>query len=252
MSTAAPAHRRPRVLLVEDGSDVFELYRDLFASLDYDVIGASDGEAAIEQATNRLPDVIVMDLGQPKLDGCAATARLKADERTRHIPVLMLSGYVQPEVMARARKCGCDAYFIKPLALDRLVAEVRARIPSAAAPPRVMVVEDDDDVRRSLVEVLDAEGFGVIEAENGAAALERLRQGPLPRLILLDLMMPVMDGWTFRDLQRENPEWAAIPTVILSAVPEARQSAARLAAAGYLIKPVDLPLLINTVERHAA
>jgi CheY-like chemotaxis protein len=245
------ARRRPCLLLVEDRRDIFDLYRDLLRSANYDVIGATDGEAAIEQALLHSPDMIVMDLGLPKLDGCEATRRLKSDPRTQHIPILMISGYVQPEVMARARASGCDAFFVKPLGLDRLVAEVRARLPAATQPPLILIVEDDDDVRTALAEVLRVEGFQTAEACHGAEGLERLREGPLPRLILLDLMMPVMDGWAFRDAQRANPAWAAIPTVILSAVPEVRQNAARLRADGYLIKPVDLPLLINTVERHA-
>ena len=253
MSDHAIARRRPRVLLVEDGSDIFDLYRDLLESSGLEVLGAADGELAVERARRDLPDVILMDLLLPKLDGFGAIRMLKADSQTAHIPILVLSGYVQPEMMERARAAGCQAFLTKPLSLDRLLGEVYACVAtSAVAPPLVLVVEDDDDVRHSLAEVLAAEGFGVTEARHGAEALERLRTGPPPQLILLDLMMPVMNGWEFRDAQRAVPAWAAIPTVILSAVPEARQDAKRLGADGYLIKPVDLPLLLSTVERHAA
>jgi CheY-like chemotaxis protein len=251
MSICLPPGRRPRLLLVEDRADIFELYRNLLSSLGYEVAGATDGEVAIEQAQRLLPDLIVMDHGLPKLDGCEATRRLKADTRTRHIPIVMVSGYVQAEVMARA--AGCDAFFVKPLPLDRLVEEVRARLPALeepASPPLVMIVEDDEAVRASLSEVLASEGLRTIEAEHGGQALDWLRRGVMPRLILLDLMMPVMDGWAFRDAQRGNPAWLAIPTVILSAVPTGRQNAARLQADGYLSKPVSLPLLMDTVERH--
>jgi CheY-like chemotaxis protein len=241
------------VLLVEDGSEIFDLYRDLLESSGLEVLGAADGEVAVERARRDLPDVILMDLLLPKLDGFEAIRRLKADPATGRIPILVLSGYVQPEVMQRARAAGCDGFLTKPLALDRLLCEVRACVTApVVAPPLVLIVEDDDDVRHSLSEVLMAEGFGVAEARHGAEALERLRIGPPPQLILLDLMMPVMNGWEFRDAQRAVPEWAAIPTLILSAVPEARQDARRLGAEGYLIKPVDLPLLLSAVERHAA
>src|SRR5262245_41378448 len=134
MSICLTPCRRPRLLLVEDRADIFELYRNLLSSLGYDVAGATDGEAAIEQAQRLLPDLIVMDHGLPKLDGCEATRRLKADARTRHIPIVMVSGYVQEEVMARARAAGCDAFFVKPLPLDRLIDEVRARLPAAEEP----------------------------------------------------------------------------------------------------------------------
>lgn len=204
------------MLLVEDRADIFELYADMLRTSGYEVLGATDGEVAIDRAQRFMPDVIVMDLGLPKLDGCEATRRLKSDSRTQHIPILMVSGYVQPEVMTRARQSGCDAFFVKPLALDHLAAEVRARLPAALAErPLVLIVEDDDDVRAALAQVLLVEGFMTAEARHGLEALERLRMGPLPRLILLDLMMPVMDGWAFRDAQRANPDWAGIPTVIL-------------------------------------
>jgi CheY-like chemotaxis protein len=114
----------------------------------------------------------------------------------------------------------------------------------------VLIIEDDDDVRTSLAEVLRSQGFDTAEARHGREALERLRDGMVPGLILLDLMMPVMDGWQFREAQRAYPEWASIPTVILSAVPEVQQNVTQLRADGYLIKPVDLAQLIEAIESH--
>lgn len=115
----------------------------------------------------------------------------------------------------------------------------------------LLLVEDDDDVRESVTAVLTEEGFEVTTAFHGEDALRYLRSAPSrPRLILLDLMMPVMDGWAFRTAQLEDPALADIPVVILSATTDVRQHARQLQVEDYLVKPLDVPLLLNTIERH--
>lgn len=114
----------------------------------------------------------------------------------------------------------------------------------------VLVVEDDRDVRESILEVLEDNAYVARGARNGFDALEQLtRDGLRPCLILLDVMMPVMDGWQFRAAQRENPALAAIPVVVLTAHTNARQAAEQMQAAGFLKKPVRLEALLSTVER---
>jgi CheY-like chemotaxis protein len=117
-------------------------------------------------------------------------------------------------------------------------------------PRRILVVEDDLDIREVLTHVLEFENYQVAAACNGREALAQLKLPPLPGLILLDLMMPVMDGWQFRELQQQNPEWSRIPVVILSADGNVYQKAATIRAAGYLKKPVELETLLDTVGRH--
>jgi CheY-like chemotaxis protein len=113
----------------------------------------------------------------------------------------------------------------------------------------ILVVEDDADVRETLVLVLESEGFDVRAARDGREALEVLRGGFRPRLILLDLMMPVMNGWEFRAEMKRDPELASIPVVFVSALEPAPDRAAALDAAGFLHKPFDLDELLETVER---
>jgi CheY-like chemotaxis protein len=114
----------------------------------------------------------------------------------------------------------------------------------------IMVVDDDDDIRETLAAVMEEEGFVVLKAANGAEALLQLRSGARPCLIVLDLMMPVMDGWKFRAEQRADPELASIPVVVLSAATDVRRHAASMKVRDYLVKPVELPALLNTIERH--
>ncbi len=114
----------------------------------------------------------------------------------------------------------------------------------------ILLVEDDDDIRESLIDLLQDRGYAVTAVTNGRDALARLTSGPAPCLIILDLMLPIMDGWEFRAQQTANPTWAEIPVVVLSGVPDAQQHALKLKAADFLGKPIDLDRLYRTVEQH--
>lgn len=120
-------------------------------------------------------------------------------------------------------------------------------LPGSAQP--VLIVEDDPSIRDVLESVLTDEGYPTITAPHGVAALTCLQQ-TRPCLILLDLMMPVMDGFAFRAIQRDTPHLAEIPVVVLSAFPTNVEAAAALDAAAYLRKPVQLDRLITVVERY--
>jgi len=111
----------------------------------------------------------------------------------------------------------------------------------------LLVVEDDPDIREALDGLLSTEGFRVAGCSNGREALNWLRTSPKPDLILLDLMMPVMDGWQFRVAQKKDPELAAIPVLALSADTTAK--AVAIDAEAYLKKPVDYDTLIDTIDR---
>ena len=113
----------------------------------------------------------------------------------------------------------------------------------------ILVVDDDADIRETIVEVLEDNGHRTIAAANGTEALDKLRMlGDVPCLILLDLMMPVMDGVAFREAQMGDPDLAKIPVIILSAFRDSAETAKQLNAAGHLPKPVRLDALIEMVD----
>jgi CheY-like chemotaxis protein len=117
-------------------------------------------------------------------------------------------------------------------------------------PHRIFVVEDDDIIRESLVDLLDDSGYEAVGALHGGEALEKLRTTtPSPCLILLDLMMPVMDGQTFRDRQLQDPTLAGIPIVVMSAHRDAATAAGALRAEAYLTKPLKLDELLGIARR---
>src|SRR5215471_8229695 len=114
----------------------------------------------------------------------------------------------------------------------------------------ILIVEDDLDVSRLLAEILEAEGYRTAIAANGREALDHLtKNSHYPDLILLDMMMPVMDGWKFREEQRKLPAVASIPVVIVTADGDVRGKAASIQAAGYVAKPITLRGLLDEVER---
>jgi signal transduction histidine kinase len=111
----------------------------------------------------------------------------------------------------------------------------------------ILLVEDDRSIREAVQSVLEDEGYVVIQAENGRDALDRLRAGALPDLVVLDLRMPVMDGWEFRAAQKNDPNLAGIPVLAVSADGSAKAEA--IAADGYLRKPLSARTLLETVAR---
>ena len=117
-------------------------------------------------------------------------------------------------------------------------------------PGAILIVDDDSDVRSALAELLEEEGFSVEAARNGREALIRLRTGKThPALILLDLMMPGMDGWDFRSEQMRDPRLASVPVVIVSASGFSRESIrTQFGPAAYVEKPIEKDVLLGTIR----
>jgi len=115
----------------------------------------------------------------------------------------------------------------------------------------ILIVEDDDGVRDTIAGILRDEGYTVETASHGAAALRRLGELPLPSLILLDLMMPGMDGIDFRTRQQADPALRGIPVVIISARPDVARQAERLHADAFLQKPMSFEELLHVVQNRA-
>jgi len=116
---------RPRVLLVDDYPDARAMYGEYLEFSGFDVVEAANGEEALARAVDAGPDIIVMDLSLPVMDGCEATRRLKADARTAAIPVVALTGHALAGISDGARQAGCAAFVTKPCLPDDLVLEIR-------------------------------------------------------------------------------------------------------------------------------
>ena len=124
--------------------------------------------------------------------------------------------------------------------------EARRVRPATYAP--ILIVEDDADLREMMAQLLLLEGFNAQTVANGREALDYLRTTERPELILLDLMMPVMDGWEFRREQQRDPKLAAVPVIVLSALDQTRVG--DIGAAAFLKKPLDFDRLLELVRRY--
>ena len=114
----------------------------------------------------------------------------------------------------------------------------------------ILVVDDDADFLHTVCEVLEEEGYRVERASNGRAALDRLLAGPLPDLVLTDLVMPALDGWQLVTALKEHPELAGIPVVVMSGGHRALTSAP--VSAGYVDKPINPARLLETLAAALA
>jgi CheY-like chemotaxis protein len=148
----------------------------------------------------------------PDMDGWAVLSDLKADPELADIPVVMLT-IVDNKNLGYA--LGAADYLTKPIQRDRLLAVLEKYCPPSQ-PATVLVVEDDIETQEIIRRLLENAGIQVMAAENGRVALERLAEGQ-PGLILLDLMMPEMDGFQFVDHVRQHEAWRTIPIVVVTA-----------------------------------
>lgn len=116
---------------------------------------------------------------------------------------------------------------------------------------RILVVEDDTSIRELLVELLESEGYEVFSAVNGLEGLKILQEKSQPDLILIDLMMPIMDGYSFRTEQLKNNIWSKIPTVVMSAEANAKEKMKNFSITAFLSKPVELDTILRTVAKFS-
>ena len=197
------------VLVIDDDAAVRDLMARFLGKEGFRVVGAGGGEEGLHLARTLQPDVITLDVLMPGMDGWSVLAALKADAGLAEIPVVMLT-MLDDRNLGYA--LGAADYLTKPIDRERLVAVLaryRRDLP-------VLVVDDDADFRDLARRVLEREGYSVVEAENGRAALARLRD-TVPGVILLDLMMPEMDGFDFVAAVRAEAAWRALPIVVITA-----------------------------------
>lgn len=202
-----------RVLVVDDDATVRDLMRRFLSREGFDVVTAENGAEALAAARTRRPSVITLDVLMPDMDGWSVLQELKADPELAGIPVIMVTILDEKQ---KGIALGASEYLNKPIDRGRLAA-ILARYRSAvAATRRVLVVEDDAETRMMMRRLLIGEGWTVAEAGDGREALARMGR-ERPDLILLDLMMPEMDGFEFLAACRKVPEFGGIPVIIVTA-----------------------------------
>jgi len=209
---SAAAGAAGTVLVIDDDAAVRDLLARTLGREGFTVLTAASGQAGLRAAREARPDMITLDVVMPGMDGWAVLAALKSDPELGDIPVIMLS-IVDEKHLGVA--LGAAEYMTKPIERDRLTAILR-KYGRAGARRSVLVVEDEPATRELLRRTLEGEGWSVTEAGNGRAALERVADA-CPDLVLLDLVMPEMDGFEFLEAFRADLRSLSVPVVVLTA-----------------------------------
>jgi len=204
--------RTPKVLVVDDDEETRELIARHLTRDGLNVIEAVDGEQGLQMARECHPDIITLDVMMPNVDGWSVLNQLKADEETSDIPVIMLS---MLDNHSLGYALGACDYLVKPINHQQLISVVN-RLLKEDDKGKVMVVDDDPDMACLLRTLLQESGIEVMVAENGQHALEVMAEHR-PSMVLLDLVMPVMDGFEFLRRLRGMTEYQHTPVVVLSA-----------------------------------
>ena len=211
-ATAAPRAGAPTVLVIDDDPDARDLMRRFLAREGFDTLTAPDAAQGLRLARQFKPTLITLDVVMPRMDGWAVLKELKEDPALAAIPVVMLSILDEQE---KGFALGAADYLTKPFDRDHLRSVLQAHRGGESG-ERVLVVEDDDAIRAILRDMLEREGCMVDVAENGLVALDRVAEAK-PDIILLDLLMPKMDGFEFLAALRARPDGNDIPLVVLTA-----------------------------------
>jgi signal transduction histidine kinase/DNA-binding response OmpR family regulator len=204
------------VLVIDDDATVRDLMQRFLWKGGFRAVVARDGEEGLRLAREVHPDAITLDVMMPHKDGWAVLSALKADPHVAHIPVVMVT-MVDNKNMGYS--LGAADYLTKPIERERLMTildKYRKHPPNPSDILTILVVDDDPAVRQLMRRILEKEGHTVIEAENGRIGLERITERA-PSLILLDLMMPEMDGFEFVARLRKHEVWREIPVIVVSA-----------------------------------
>jgi CheY-like chemotaxis protein len=200
------------ILVVDDDPAIRDLMKKQLTKEGFTVYTATNGMEGLSKAREILPDIITLDVMMPGMDGWMVLSALKADHNLSHIPVVMVT-------IADDKKMGftlgASDYITKPINKDRLLEILNKHQCNKKCGP-VLIIEDDPSTRQIMRKMLEKEGWHVTEAENGVIGLEQIEKNQ-PEIILLDLMMPVMDGFEFTGILRENDEWKSIPIVVVTA-----------------------------------
>ncbi len=232
------------ILVVDDEANISRFLEHELTKRGYQVLTASGGKEAIDMAREYHPNLITLDVLMPDIDGFDVTAILKNDPGVKDIPILIISVFEDRE---KAYKLGVNDYVTKPFEIDVLMDKVEGLLLNAQK--EILVVDDDKALVKSLKYELDKRDYSTHVAYRGREALEMVEKYP-PDLILLDIIMPGMDGYEVIKALKYRPSTAKIPIVLMTGVEidGGRVKALSLGAAEYFTKSGGFDKMFKTIE----
>jgi CheY-like chemotaxis protein/anti-sigma regulatory factor (Ser/Thr protein kinase) len=208
-----PSEKRPKILVIDDDKDIRSVITEILDQSGYEVFTAASGQQGLDLAGQMMPNLIILDLMMPGMDGWTVLTKLQHKAALADTPVIILSAASGLEM---AMSLGAAAVLFKPVDARQLTAEIAAQLAPLPS-PYILLVEDDSDSRTLITRILDAEGWNSRTAINGNAALRILKQGA-PAMIILDLQMAGMNGFELLEVITKSPVWSKIPVVIVTSM----------------------------------
>ncbi len=217
------ASQQPSILLIDDEPVNGQLMQKYLVDEGWSLVFAESGAEGLRLTRKLKPKLICLDILMPSMDGWSVLSELKRDPELRDIPVIILS---MTDDKPLGYSLGASEFLTKPLDREQLVTVIDKYL-SDSAGRSVLVVEDDATTSEMMVKLLGKDGYSVVTAGNGRLALQQLA-AEMPGLILLDLMMPEMDGYQFLAELRKHKEWSTIPVVVVTAKSMGAEDSMRL------------------------
>ena len=255
-----------RILIAEDQETERTALREILkGERGWDITEAKDGQEAIDLLCDGLrPDVCLLDLRMPRMDGLQMLQRMRRDPLLRDIKVIITSSSRDKDTIVALAKLKISGYLLKPYTTEKTIATIRPVLDSVVANPALysknllshtaLVADDNATERLALKEIFKTvPGWELVQAYDGQDALDKLHAGLRPELILVDLRMPKIDGFTFISRIREDASLRKMRVVVISSDHDREQvrALAQLNIAGYLLKPFD-EAKVKAVLRQAS
>lgn len=251
-----------KILIVEDEETLLRILERKLSNEGYDTDIARDGEEALGRMKSEVPDLILLDIVMPKLDGFAVMRAMQEDKRLKDVPIIIISNSGQPVEIEEAKKLGAQDYLVKAdFDIEEVMEKVRGQLKEekkgadeqaeeAAEPStqkeasssgnngnKILIIEDDQFLRELLAKKLSLAGFAVTQSIDGETGLNKIKEDK-PQLVLLDLILPGIDGFELLKRMREDKNISGIPVLVLSNLGQKEdvRRALDLGAKDYLIK----------------
>jgi len=253
--------RSPCILVVDDNPTNLRLAADVLECEGYEILKAIDAEEAQQIIAQGRPELVLLDIALPGMDGLTLTRKLRADEKTKNLIIVALTAFAMKGDEQKARDAGCDGYITKPIDTRALPGQVASYLRStqtqqAKAVLKILVIEDSPSDLKLAQHLLISAGHSVSSAEAVEEALQAVKRDK-PQIILLDLLLPGTDGLVLARKLKYDKTTCDIPIVAVTSFPEGFPEADVLAAGcnAYLVKPINtrhLPELLEKVVNGSA
>ncbi|MBU1577048.1 MAG: response regulator [Candidatus Edwardsbacteria bacterium] len=264
-----------RILVVDDDANIINFFQAVLEEQGYTVATAGNGIEAIKKVKEFHPEVILLDVIMPEMDGYEVTEELKGDPATSSISIILVTGMDTLDDKVRGLEAGADDFITKPFNFDELVARVRSLVKLKRLQDQlanlqkeftqdillkqkqklsqniILVVEDDERISKVMSNVLGTGGYITHIVKDGLEAMEFLKDN-VPDIILLDLMLPGLDGMEVLKRIREKPLTKEVPVIVITAVDDFKTKIKGLyiGADDYLVKPVKSLELLARVKAN--